>query len=106
MQRRMCRAISVDGRQQFAPFLGPGLSLRRMKRLVRRTISGNGRQQFAFFVGSGLPLRCMQFLVCHTFRVDSRTDGTDVGSKFGVLGTKAGFNAAKLGSHIAPKRDV
>ncbi len=98
MQRFMRRPVRVDGCQQFTPFLGPGLALRCMKRLVRRTISGNGRQQFAFFLGPGLPICCVQFLVCHTFRVDSRTDGTDVRAQFGVFSAKAGLNGADVGS--------
>lgn len=48
----------------------------------------------------------MQRFVRDTVGVDSRAHGANVGSKFGVLGAKAGFNAAKLGPHVAPERDV
>ena len=45
-------------------------------------------------------------LVRRTVSVDGRTDGTDVGSKFGVLSAQARFHGAKLSAHITPERHV
>ena len=50
-----------------------------MQCLVRRPIRVDGRQQFTPFLGPGLPLRCMQPFVCQTFSVDSRAYGPNVG---------------------------